>query len=107
MTSYNLVNGIHTAESYALIEDYLRHENGFGGMVMTDWIVSVMAGKGSRNRNTLSNEVMLAGGDLFMPGSAADLARVLKAIRSGKIPRHRMEINATRVLRAIRRCRDL
>ena len=107
MTSYNLVNGIHTAESYALIEDYLRHENGFDGMVMTDWIVSVMAGKGYRNRNTLSDEVMLAGGDLFMPGSAADLARVLKAIRSGKIPRHRMEINATRVLRAIRRCRDL
>ena len=40
MTSYNLVNGIHTNEHIGLIRDVLRSEFGFEGIVMTDWIVA-------------------------------------------------------------------
>ena len=37
MTSYNLLNGTHTAESRGLIMDILRAEFGYEGIVMTDW----------------------------------------------------------------------
>ena len=37
MTSYNLLNGVHTAQSPYLIEETLRGQWGFRGMVMSDW----------------------------------------------------------------------
>ena len=38
MTSYNLLNGEHTSQRRDIIEDYLRSECGFDGVVMTDWL---------------------------------------------------------------------
>ncbi len=37
MSSYNLVNGLHTTENKALIKDLLRDEWGFEGIFMSDW----------------------------------------------------------------------
>jgi beta-glucosidase len=37
MTSYNLVNGTHASESRKLLQEILREEWGFDGMVMSDW----------------------------------------------------------------------
>lgn len=37
MTAYNAVNGCHTAADEELIQGFLREENGFDGMIMTDW----------------------------------------------------------------------
>ena len=104
MTSYNLINGVHTSESRELTEDILRGEFGFQGIVMTDWVVG-----GSLMYNSRcypmpnAGKVALAGGDLFMPGSKADYDRCMAMVRSGELPRYQLELNATRVLRMARR----
>ena len=100
MTSYNLLNGRHTSEHRGLIEDVLRCEYGFKGFVMTDWVLAIMTSKRSTYRNALSNEVAAAGGDVFMPGSKKDYMNVLKALKSGKLDRKQLMINATRIIRA-------
>ena len=104
MTSYNLINGEHSAEMRGLIEDYLRAENGFEGIVMTDWIMK-MPRLGSRYPKTCSPRVAAAGGDLFMPGCQDDYRELCEALRSGTVTRRRLEINGSRVLRMIRKLR--
>lgn len=37
MTSYNMIDGVHSAENPLLIKDYLRARWGFKGFVMSDW----------------------------------------------------------------------
>ena len=99
MTSYNLLNGTHTAENRGLIEDVLRCEFGFEGIVMTDWVMTMMDSKNSIYRNSLAGEVAKAGGDLFMPGGKKDYENVLNALKAGTLSRQQLEINATRVVR--------
>lgn len=98
MTSYNLINGIHTSESNGLIEDVLRHEYGFEGVVMTDWVVhGYETVKGGLHPVAMAPNVIMAGGDLFMPGNHEDFNDVKEAFAEGKVTRKQMEINATRV----------
>ncbi len=101
MTSYNLLNGTHTSEHRGLIEDILRSEYGFGGIVMTDWVIAMMEAPNSTYRNALSPEVAKAGGDLFMPGGKADYKRLMEAFKAGSLSREQLEINASRVLRMV------
>jgi beta-glucosidase len=101
MTSYNLLNGTHTAEHAGLIEDILRCEYGFKGIVMTDWILEIMKDKNSINRIAISNEVAKAGGDLFMPGCKGDFDRMVAAVNDGSLSREQLEINGSRVVRMI------
>ena len=104
MTSYNLINGVHTSESRELTQDVLRCEFGFQGIVMTDWVVE---GPGMYNSRRFPRpdpgNVAMAGGDLFMPGSKADYDRLLKKLRAGKLTRQQLERNATRMLRFCKR----
>ena len=72
MTSYNLLNGVHTSERRDLLEDILRAEFGFEGIVMTDWIVAVMSGKGNKYPAPNAAKIAAAGNDLIMPGGMGD-----------------------------------
>ena len=85
MSAYNLVNGCRTSECRELLEDILRGEWGFGGMVSTDW-------------NTYSEQYkeINAGNDLRMPAGFPD--RLLEAMEKGLITREQMQISAKRIL---------
>lgn len=100
MTSYNLLNGVHTSERRDLTQDYLRSECGYQGIVMTDWLIA--GNQLSRNPKypaPTASGIAAAGGDLVMPGGNGDYKDILAALKSGKLTRTQLEINASRVLR--------
>ena len=79
MTSYNLLNGEHTSQRADLLQTLLREEWGYRGLLMTDWVVAQASAKG-RHAVALSAP-SIAAGNIFMPGSLADLRLALKALR--------------------------
>ncbi|MBR2263650.1 MAG: glycoside hydrolase family 3 C-terminal domain-containing protein [Firmicutes bacterium] len=74
MTSYNKVNGVHTANSYDLCTTAARKEWGFNGIIMTDWLTTNSDG-GSAAAKCIS-----AGNDLIMPGNQSDVQEILDAL---------------------------
>ena len=102
MTSYNLINGVHTSESRELVTDVLRSEFGFKGVVMTDWITTgVVYNKKSTHPPVYSSNIVKAGNDLTMAGSEVDMQDLKLAVSNGKITRKELSACASRVLRLI------
>ena len=99
MSSYNLINGVHSSERRDLIEDVLRAEFGFRGMVMTDWIIAGMKLGTHKYAAPDPAKIAAAGNDLLMPGGPGDLKALRKGLESGLVSRKQLEINATRILR--------
>lgn len=79
MTSYNLINGIHSANSRGLLEEVLRKEWKFEGIVMTDWGTTGW-GNDPKMKYPCSSPAacMEAGNDLIMPGMQRDMDGILK-----------------------------
>ena len=102
MTSYNLINGDHTAQRRDLIDDILRREFGFEGIVMTDWVTAFTGSKDDKYPAVKPNKVAAAGGDLFMPGTKADYDDILSAIHAGTLSREQLLMNVTRLCRLAR-----
>jgi len=101
MTSYNLLNGTHTAERRDLCEDVLRCEFGFDGIIMTDWVIGngIMNSKQDIYPAVKPQKVAAAGGDVFMPGCKADFKNILQGLSDGTVSRKQLQINATRMYR--------
>ncbi len=90
MSSYNLLNGTHTANSYELLTSVARDEWGFGGLVMTDWFttqdISFLVGnKKFKYGNSSPAQCIKAGNDLIMPGGETDITGILAAVESGEL----------------------
>ncbi|MBO5935873.1 MAG: glycoside hydrolase family 3 C-terminal domain-containing protein [Clostridia bacterium] len=85
MSSYNLINGQHTSESWELLTGILRYEWGFKGMVETDWGV----------KNDPVKEVK-AGNDLKMPVGYPDELRA--AVEKGDLTRAELELCVKRII---------
>ena len=89
MTSYNLLNGIHTANSYDLLQAMARDEWGFDGTVMTDWFTSQdmpeITGK-FQPRYPISSSVgcIYAGNDIQMPGCWKNVDDIVEAVKTGR-----------------------
>ncbi len=102
MTSYNLLNGVHTSERRDLIEDILRAEFGFRGIVMTDWLVAALNSGKKKYPVPEAARIAAAGGDLVMPGGPRDLKAMLEGLKNGTVSRRQLMINGTRVYRLAR-----
>lgn len=85
MSSYNIVNGHRTSENRELLEDILRGEWNYQGMVTTDWWTS-----GEHYKEVKAgNDIKMACG---FPES------LLRAKEAGVLTREEMEICAKRIL---------
>ena len=102
MSSYNMLNGIHTCNRYDLLTDALRNEWHFEGFVMTDWLVtsSFIPNEGKYSCASAAQDVA-TGNDMTMPGLEEDTEAILKALRSGELTREDLEIAASRILKVI------
>ena len=91
MTSYNLLNGTHTANNFDLIQNVLRDEWGYKGVVMTDWFTTSdnVAAKGFGRPDKYGSSsaalCMHAGNDWIMPGEKDDVDDILNAIGNGSL----------------------
>ena len=98
MTSYNLINGVHTSESEALTKDALRSEFGHEGLIMTDWVIRGFNKDDScKWPIAMAPKVIKAGGNVFMPGSQGDLDEILEALDKGELTRDELLINISEI----------
>lgn len=91
MSSYNLLNGIHTSERKDLLTTILRDEWGFKGYVMTDW--------GGKAVNLVDQ--MVAGNDVIMPGNTKQINNIIEAVQQGKLSEKVLDRNVERLLRIV------
>ncbi|MCQ2146591.1 MAG: glycoside hydrolase family 3 C-terminal domain-containing protein [Bacteroidales bacterium] len=90
MTSYNGLNGEWTSENKELLEDVLRKDWGFKGMVMTDW-----------GGGTHPVQQVWAGNDLLEPGGERAAQDIIEAVKNGTLDEADLDRNVRRVLEMI------
>jgi len=88
MSSYNLVNGVHTSTNRELLTDILRGEWGFNGIVTTDWWTYCY-----------QYEEIAAGNDIKMGAGMPE--HTLQMLKEGKLRRKDLRTCVRRVLELI------
>ncbi|KAI3556639.1 beta-glucosidase [Colletotrichum abscissum] len=92
MTAYNQVNGVHAAENKKILQDILRDEWKWDGLVMSDWFGTYS-----------TSEAIKAGLDLEMPGPSRWRAGALShAIMSNKVKRSELDSAVRNVLKLVK-----
>ena len=100
MTSYNRINGVHSANNYDLCTQAARKEWGFRGFIMTDW--STTNGGGSS-----AAKCILAGNDSIMPGKDSDIQEIIDAVEGRRLPcltEEKLDESVIRILAAALSC---
>lgn len=92
MTSYNLINGVHAANSHDLCMKVARQEWGFDGIIMTDWTTTSSKG-GSQSWLCVQ-----AGNDLIMPGTTDDYEDIRKALEEKRLDPADLKACAARII---------
>ncbi|MDE6567209.1 MAG: glycoside hydrolase family 3 C-terminal domain-containing protein [Lachnospiraceae bacterium] len=88
MCSYNRINGVYSSDNPWLLQDVLRDEWGFQGLVMTDW--------GAMNDRVTA---LKAGLDLEMPSSHGETDKqIVAAVQDGSLSEEVLDRAVTRVL---------
>ncbi|MCR4730568.1 MAG: glycoside hydrolase family 3 C-terminal domain-containing protein [Saccharofermentans sp.] len=111
MTSYNLLNGIHTANNYELIQNVLRDEWDYEGAVMTDWFssfedVEFLGYDESKLKYppAFSRLCVYAGCDMQMPGSAKNAEDIVTAVNHGRLTLADVQSAAMNIVRLAIKC---
>ena len=92
MTSYNAVNGIYPAENAQILQELLRKEWGFQGVIMTDW----------GTYDTVDCIEMVKAGNCWLTEGNTDYVKVLhQAVNDGILPREYLESNACYLIKMI------
>ncbi|KAH7471853.1 putative beta-glucosidase I [Fusarium oxysporum f. sp. matthiolae] len=93
MTSYNRLNREYCAESHWLLEQVLRQEWGFGGLVVSDWMGTYSTA-----------QALNAGMDLEMPGPTRWRGhKLLKEIEAGNVTTETLDKSVGRVIELARK----
>lgn len=100
MSAYNLINGVHAANSLDLCTTVARQEWGFEGVIMSDWNTTVPEG------GSVPWQCIAAGNDMIMPGNPEDDEDIRKAHERGKLSEEMIRRSAGRILRMIRQLTD-
>ncbi len=94
MCAYNKINGEHCSDNKMLLDNILRKEWGFDGIVVTDW--------GAMSDRIKGFE---ASCDLNMPGGSEYMEReVIQAVKEGKLSEAIIDENVDRMLELILKC---
>ena len=110
MASYNLVNGTHTCNNYELIQNILRDEWGFEGIVMTDWFSSFQDVEFLGYNKTYKYPAgsprlcVYAGCDLQMPGCQENVDDIVEAVYNNKLSRADLQECVMNLIRLCIRC---
>ena len=97
MTSYNLINGIHAANSKDLCMTVARKEWGFDGAIMSDWNTTVP------EDGSVPWKCVAAGNDIIMPGNPDDDKNIRQAYKEGKLTEEEIRNCAGHLVSMIRR----
>lgn len=97
MSAYNLVNGVHAANSRELCTKVAREEWGFEGIILSDWNTTVP------EDGSIPWQCAAAGNDIIMPGNPMDDEDIRKAYEEGKLSEETIRQSAGRVIGVIRR----
>jgi len=97
MTSYNLINGVHTANSYDLCTKAARDEWGFAGTIMTDWTTTNTSTAGI----CTAAGCVKAGNDLTMPGMQMDHDSIREALADGSLSINELKACVYRTVKVI------
>jgi len=113
MTAYNKVNGVHASENPRLINEILRKEWGFDGLVMSDWyaglkILSQYPLTMNRFGTYSTTEAIKAGLDLEMPGPSYIRGKLInQALGCGKLSPPEVDARVREVLKLVKKVQPL
>lgn len=95
MSAYNLINGVHAANSRELCTTVAREEWGYEGVIISDWNTTVP------EDGSVPWKCIAAGNDIIMPGSPKDDENIRKAYEEGKLSEEMIRCSAGRIFEII------
>ena len=100
MSSYNLINGVHAANSRDLCTVVAREEWGFQGVIMSDWNTTVP------EDGSIPWKCAAAGNDIIMPGNRRDDADIRRAYEQGELSEKQIRECAGRILALVKKMNE-